>query len=347
MLSFILATVLLLLSLTLFLKKLRRPPNFPPGPKWLPVVGNFPDLKKMCREKKYMHEALAALAKAHDTEVLGLKLGSDLTIVVFGHKYVREVFTKEEYDGRPDSFFIRLRAMGGRRGITFTDGRYWHEQRSFAVRHLREVGFGKTQMEDMILDELRDLLKLFGEQKGCSVSMGLSFAPSVLNVLWVLSTGSRFSSRDDPRLHRLLHALKARSKAFDMAVEQLIMICMDFFIAGAQTTSTTLDFVFLMMLLYPEVQRKAYEQLVSVVGCDRLPTNNDRSKYDTTVLMSMWSVHYDKAHWGDPEVFRPERHINEKGELISDEWLMPFGLGEALKAFANTTLFFYNLCTYK
>jgi methyl farnesoate epoxidase/farnesoate epoxidase len=44
--------------------------------------------------------------------------------------------------------------------------------------------------------------------------------------------------------------------------------------------------------------------------------------------MSLWSVHYDKKHWGDPEVFRPERHLNDKGEIISDEWLLPFGLGE-------------------
>lgn len=35
----------------------------------------------------------------------------------------------------------------------------------------------------------------------------------------------------------------------------------------------------------------------------------------------------DKEHWGDPEIFRPERFINEKGDFINDSWLMPFGLG--------------------
>ena len=80
------------------------------------MVGNFPDLKRKCREKKYMHEAVATLAREHDTPVLGLKLGADLTIVVFGHELVKQVFVREEFDGRPDTFFIRLRAMGGRRG---------------------------------------------------------------------------------------------------------------------------------------------------------------------------------------------------------------------------------------
>jgi cytochrome P450 len=57
------------------------------------------------------------------------------------------------------------------------------------------------------------------------------------------------------------------------------MICMDFFIAGAQTTSTTLDFVFNMMLLYPDVQRRAQVQLDTVVGRGRPPQLADRNKY--------------------------------------------------------------------
>jgi hypothetical protein len=84
---------------------------------------------------------------------------------------------------------------------------------------LRQVGFGKELMEDMIMDQLHELVRLFEEasSEGRAVSMGPMFAPSVLNVLWVLATGTSFSSRDDPRLHRLLQILKARSKAFDMA----------------------------------------------------------------------------------------------------------------------------------
>jgi hypothetical protein len=64
-------------------------------------------------------------------------------------------------------------------GITFTDGSYWSEQRSFAVRHLRHVGFGKELKEDLIMEELKDLVRLFGESfaAGRAVSMGLTFAP--------------------------------------------------------------------------------------------------------------------------------------------------------------------------
>lgn len=39
------------------------------------------------------------------------------------------------------------------------------------------------------------------------------------------------------------------------------MVCLDVFIAGAETTSNTLDFAFLNMLLYPEVQKKVHQCL--------------------------------------------------------------------------------------
>lgn len=35
----------------------------------------------------------------------------------------------------------------------------------------------------------------------------------------------------------------------------------------------------------------------------------------------------DKQHWGDPEVFRPERFLDSSGNIINDSWFMPFGVG--------------------
>ena len=69
------------------------------------------------------HNAFKKLTKDYGTEVLGLKLGRDLFIVGTGYKIVIEVQTREEFDGRPDYFFIRLRTMGTRlvlhNGTTF------------------------------------------------------------------------------------------------------------------------------------------------------------------------------------------------------------------------------------
>lgn len=111
------------------------------GPRWLPVVGNSPQLRRLARAVGGTHRALAIWANTYSTSVLGLRLGGDYVVVLFGAKTVREALCREEFDGRPDNFFIRLRTMGSRMGITCTEGQLWTEQRNFVVRHLRQVGY--------------------------------------------------------------------------------------------------------------------------------------------------------------------------------------------------------------
>ncbi|GLB38581.1 LOW QUALITY PROTEIN: putative cytochrome p450 [Lyophyllum shimeji] len=50
-------------------------------------------------------------------------------------------------------------------------------------------------------------------------------------------------------------------------------------IAGAETTSSTLAFFVLAMVLYPECQKKAQQEIDAVIGPDRLPDFNDRLPY--------------------------------------------------------------------
>lgn len=54
---------------------------------------------------------------------------------------------------------------------------------------------------------------------------------------------------------------------------------MDIFIAGTLTTTTTLDFIFLNVLIHQDVQRKLHEEIDLVVGRQRLPDINDRQRY--------------------------------------------------------------------
>lgn len=60
---------------------------------------------------------------------------------------------------------------------------------------------------------------------------------------------------------------------------QLLAICMDLFMAGSETTTKSLGFCFLYLLLYPDVQRRAQSEIDAVVGRGRLPTLNDRPKW--------------------------------------------------------------------
>lgn len=57
------------------------------------------------------------------------------------------------------------------------------------------------------------------------------------------------------------------------------MVCMDFFIAGSQTTSNTLGFALLAMLLNPEVQKKVQEEIDHVLGSRSYPCLEDKSRF--------------------------------------------------------------------
>ena len=39
-----------------------------------------------------------------------------------------------------------------------TDGELWQEQRRFTIKQLKDVGVGKSSLEGIILDEIRDLI---------------------------------------------------------------------------------------------------------------------------------------------------------------------------------------------
>ncbi|KAI9450255.1 cytochrome P450 [Russula earlei] len=126
--------------------------------------------------------------------------------------------------------------------------------------------------------------------------------------------------------------------------------------AGAETTATTLNWWTFAMIAYPEKQRKAQAELDAVVGRDRLPTFADAPclPYLSAVIKetlrwrpvvrfgaphaateddwyeglfipkgaicipNTWNCSHDRAVFGeDADEFRPERHLDEHGKLLS------------------------------
>jgi hypothetical protein len=76
---------------------------------------------------------------------------------------VRELFNRQEFDGRPDIYAARIREPDFQlKGIFFTDSVHWKDQRRFVLRHLRDYGFGKrdTQFEIELQDELMSCIEL-------------------------------------------------------------------------------------------------------------------------------------------------------------------------------------------
>lgn len=129
-----------------------------------------------------------------------------------------------------------------------------------------------------------------------------------------------------------------------------------------ETVSTTLSFV-LAMVQYPNVQRKAREELDRVIGKDNLPTieNREHLPYinaicneslrlelvtpmllphcttaadiyngyyipaNATVYANAWAMVRDPKEFPDAEVFRPERWLVEKPPVHSNKIAFGFG----------------------
>lgn len=83
---------------------------------WLPFMGSMYQLKKLTSAKNGQYLALEELRKKYRSDVIGLKLGSEYVVAVFGSDQLNDVFRRDEFQGRPDNFFMKLRTMGKRMG---------------------------------------------------------------------------------------------------------------------------------------------------------------------------------------------------------------------------------------
>ncbi|KAH9523363.1 cytochrome P450 2 sub U member 1 [Bulinus truncatus] len=154
------------------------------------------------------------------------------------------------------------------------------------------------------------------------------------------------------------------------------------FIAGTETTSTTILWALLYSLHYPTVQKKIHEEIMEHVGSERSPDISDKPKLKfltafimevqraasiaplgvphlcnahttvagytvpkgTLVIPNLDAVLHSKSIWGDPEVFRPERFLDDRGDVKNKEELIPFSVGRRAclgEALAKMELFLY------
>ncbi|XP_062871975.1 cytochrome P450 2J2-like isoform X2 [Trichomycterus rosablanca] len=147
--------------------------------------------------------------------------------------------------------------------------------------------------------------------------------------------------------------------------ENLVMTSSDLFLAGTETTATTLRWGFIFMMNHPEVQERCHEEIIRVLGYDRAPTMDDRAKLpythatvheimrfgdilpsgvaheamqttqlrgytipkETLILANLSAVMTDKDHWKHPDTFNPENFLDENGQFCKDDFFLPFSLG--------------------
>ncbi|KAL1456965.1 hypothetical protein WDU94_001645 [Cyamophila willieti] len=84
------------------------------------------------------------------------------------------------------------------------------------MKHLKEVGFAKERMAELITTEVEDLVKLMKKKEGTPIDCAGLFDVPVINTLWQMMAGSRFD-HDDKRLAELLTLIHLSFRMLDMS----------------------------------------------------------------------------------------------------------------------------------
>ncbi|CAL1679557.1 unnamed protein product [Lasius platythorax] len=196
-----------------------KPPNTPPGLIRIPIGGSY--WLFLWRNYKYVHLAMAYYAKKLNSKLYSCYMGDYFVVIANDYTNVKEILSREEFDGRvTGADYIKDRAFKKILGIFFIEGSQWQEQRRFALRHMRDFGFGRRQekLESEIMDEMSlfiDTLKngpIYDGEKEI-IRGNLALFPDVLyassaNNIWNVMFGHRFDrSEHDISRHLCRSAL--------------------------------------------------------------------------------------------------------------------------------------------
>ncbi|XP_012221588.1 probable cytochrome P450 304a1 [Linepithema humile] len=210
---FLVIILVLLAVYKLYRFTIDKPPNSPPGIIRLPIGGSYWML--LWKNYKFPHLAVDYYTKKLKSKIISGYFGDFFLVIVNDYASIKEVFTREEFDGRVTCLeTINDRAFGKKLGIFFIDGPQWHEQRRFALRYMRDFGFGRRQdkLESEIMDEMSlfiDILKngpIYDGEKEI-MKGNLMLFPDILyatsaNNIWNVMFGQRFDrSKHDISRH--------------------------------------------------------------------------------------------------------------------------------------------------
>ncbi|XP_042684231.1 cytochrome P450 2K4-like [Centrocercus urophasianus] len=147
--------------------------------------------------------------------------------------------------------------------------------------------------------------------------------------------------------------------------ESLLFSTLDLFAAGTETTSTTVRWGLLLMMKYPEIQRKIQEEMNQVIEPGEMPKLEDRKRMPyteavihevqrfanivpmgvsrstptdvnfqgyvipkgTEIIPLLTSALNDELHWKTPHQFNPSHFLDADGNFARREAFIPFSIG--------------------
>ncbi|XP_046505359.1 cytochrome P450 2B11-like [Equus quagga] len=264
-------------------------------------------------------------------DVFTVYLGPRPTIMLWGTEVIREALVDqaEAFSGRGKIAVVDQVFQGY--GVIFANGERWKTLRRFSLATMRDFGMGKRSVEERIQEEAQFLMEELRNTKAL--------------LLWT-------QEKSDPNT--------------EFHQQNLIITVLSLFFAGTETTSTTLRYGFLLMLKYPHITERVHKEIDLVIGSQRPPALDDRTKMPytdaviheiqrfsdllplgvphvvtndthfrgyiipkgTEVYPILSSALHDPRYFEKPDAFNPDRFLDASGALKKNEAFIPFSTGK-------------------
>ncbi|XP_064626186.1 cytochrome P450 2U1-like [Lineus longissimus] len=317
------------------------------GPEWkeqrrfaLSVLRDF-GMGKMAAEEKILNETqqlLTEIEKKGSEEfdiqpLLATSAANIICLIIFGQRYS---YDDEEFSYYISRFQENVKLMGQGNPLTVI---HW-------LRHLPGDLFHYKQVMRNVRHVLGFLDNHIKEHKE-------RFDPD--NIMDFLDAYILEKQRQDKR--------NPDNSFTDL---QLVNVMGDLFLAGSDTSATTILWGLLYLITMPEIQKKVQQEIDDVIGRERTPSMMDKRHLPYTeatileihrvgsigpigaphsnnardvmfrgykipkgsfVFPNLWAVHRDPASWKYPEGFHPENFLNENGEVVLPKTWLPFSSG--------------------
>ncbi|XP_045128278.1 cytochrome P450 2L1-like isoform X2 [Portunus trituberculatus] len=169
-------------------KTFSKPPGLPPGRWGLPLVGYIPWTNKNFEEQVIdLHQQYG--------DIFLWRMGTQLMVFLKDYKLVREAYSRFELSDRPNWETFRI-FEETTHGIASSNGLFWHNNRRFTMRQLRDLGMGKSSLVGAVQHQALKLRKTLAEVVGTPVMIPHQLHVSVLNVIWHMVASRQFDAED-------------------------------------------------------------------------------------------------------------------------------------------------------
>ncbi|KAM7398940.1 hypothetical protein PAMP_018241 [Pampus punctatissimus] len=148
--------------------------------------------------------------------------------------------------------------------------------------------------------------------------------------------------------------------------DNLVSTVLNLYLAGTETTSSTIRFALNVLIKYPEIQEKMQQEIDTVIGRERCPYMDDRKSLaftdavlhevqrfmdfvpmniphyalhdisfrgytipkDTIIIPLLHSVLKEEKQWATPWSFNPKHFLDQNGNFKKNPAFLPFSAGK-------------------